>query len=263
MTNNNFVSAEYEAPLDLLTARVVLITGAGNGIGRALAIAAAGHGASVVLLDRDVKQLEAVYDEIENNGGPQPAIYPLNLEAATPNDYHDLVGSLEQTFGRLDALVHNAANLGRPAPLDHYDVEAWYRAMQTNLNAPFLLTRAALPLLKRSPAASLVFVSDSVGRQGKAYWGAYGASKAGLEGLMQTLAAELTDSKIRVNSIDPGPVRTKLRRDAYPAENADALPPPEAVVPALLYLLGDDSATLHGRALSVAPRLAAAGTRVS
>lgn len=251
------ISAAYDAPLDLLTQRVVLITGAADGIGRALALSAAGHGATVVLLDRNVRKLELVYDEIENNGGPQPAIYPLNLETATPEHYQELAATLEQNFGRLDALVHNAASLGRLAPLEHADVGSWFGTLQINLTAPFLLTQACLPLLRRGEAGSIIFLGDGVGRQGKAYWGAYGVSKFGLEGLMQILADELAENtQVRVNSVDPGAVRTALRRNAYPAENGDRLATPERVVGGLLYLLGPEARHLHGQTLRIDPTAA-------
>lgn len=251
--------ADYAPPLDLLKARVILITGAADGIGRALAVQAAAHGATVVLLDKDVRRLETVYDEIESNGGPQPAIYPLNLEGATPDDYVELAATLERNFGELNGLVHNAANLGRPAPMELYDVEAWYRVLQTNLSAPFLLTRACLPLMRRSRESALVFMSDESGRVGKAYRGAYGVTKAGLEGMMRILAEELENTPVRVNSVDPGPVRTALRRSAYPAENPDTLPTPKQIAPSLLYLLGSEGRHLHGQALTFTPPAAESG----
>jgi NAD(P)-dependent dehydrogenase (short-subunit alcohol dehydrogenase family) len=241
---------DSEPPLDFLQGRVVLITGAAAGIGRALALQAAAHGATVVLLDRYVRQLEQVYDKIEASGGPQPAIYPLNLEGAVPDDYADLAQSLEQNFGALHGLVHNAAVLGTPAPIELYNPETWLRTLHVNLNAPFLLTRACLPLLKRTPGASIVYLSDAAGRTSLPYWGAYGVSKAGLEGLMRTVAAELAGSRdVRVNSVDPGPIRTALRTSAYPAEEQSRLPLPDAAARQLLYLLGQDARHLHGESL--------------
>jgi NAD(P)-dependent dehydrogenase (short-subunit alcohol dehydrogenase family) len=251
------IPSDYAPSLDLLQGRVILITGAAAGIGRALALQAAGHGATVVLLDRDVRQLEQVYDAIEVNGGPQPAIYPFNLEGATPDDYTELAESLDKNFGALHGLVHNAAVLGTPAPIELYNPETWLRTLHVNLNAPFLLTRACLPLLKRTPGASIVYLSDDSGRRGRPYWGAYGVSKAGLEGLMRIVAAELADTRdVRVNSVDPGPVRTALRVSAYPAEDQTQLPLPDAAAQQLLYLLGQDARHLHGESLTLELRAA-------
>ena len=238
----------YTPPSDLLTGRVILITGAGDGIGRAVACSCAAHGATVVLLGRTIAKLEAVYDTIDTAGHPQPAIYPMNLEGATPKDYVDLATTLEREFGRLDGLVHNAAILGGLAPLAHQDVELWFKVMQVNLNAPFLLTRACLGLLMQAPDASVVFSADQVGRKGRAYWGAYGVSKFGIEGMSQILAQEMeTNTHVRVNTLDPGAVRTRMRTLAYPGENALANPEPDSVVPAYLYLLGPDSRGVTGR----------------
>lgn len=229
--------------------RTLLITGAGAGIGRATAVAAAAAGATVVLLDNQVSALEAVYDEIEAGGHPQPAIYPLDLLGAAPDDHAVLAERLDESFGGLHGLLHNAAELGKPAPLAHYQPESWLRTLQVNLNAPFLLTRACLPLLLRSEAARVVFVSDAAGREGRAYQGAYGVAKFGLEGLMQTLTAELpADSPLAAASLDPGPCRTALRRHAYPAEDPAAVPPPDRAARALLYLLDPAQPVDNGRA---------------
>lgn len=238
----------YTPPADLLADRVILITGAGDGIGRAVALACAAHGATVVLLGRTIGKLEAVYDEIEAAGHPQPAIYPMNLEGSTPKDYEDLARTLEREFGRLDGLLHNAAILGGLAPLAHQDVELWFKVLQVNLNAPFLLTRACLALLMKSPDASVIFTSDRVGRTGRAYWGAYGVSKFGIEGMSQILAQELeANTSVRVNSLDPGAVQTRLRTLAYPGENVLANPTPETIMDPYLYLLGPDSKGITGR----------------
>ncbi len=241
----------YRPIPDLLQSRVILVTGAGDGIGKTAAKRFAAHGATVVLLGRTVTKLEAVYDEIEGSGHPQPAIYPMNLEGAAPKDYQDLADTLEREFGRLDGLLHNAANLGSLTPLEHYDLELWAKVMQVNLHAPFLLTRACLPVLRRSPDPSVVFTSSALGRAGRAYWGAYAISNFAVEGMMQVLADELQSKpQIRVNSIDPGWVRTALYSRAYPGRDPASLPPPEDIMPAYLYLLGPDSRGITGRALS-------------
>ena len=231
-----------------LRERIILVTGAANGIGAALAHGCAVHGATVVLLDKVVRNLEQVYDRIEAAGAPQPAIYPMDLEGAAEKDYFDLAATLEREFGRLDGLVHNAAMLAALIPTAHFEAELWQRILQINLNAPFMLTRACLAPLMQSQDASIIFSSDSVGRHGKAYWGAYGVSKAGTENLMQILADELeTNTPIRVNSVNPGPVATALRNLAYPGENPDRLAKPEDVLLPYLYLLGADSRGISGQ----------------
>lgn len=244
------MTLDYHPPADLLRDRVILVTGAGDGLGRAVALACAAHGATLVLLGRNEAKLEKVYDAIEGAGRPRPAMVPLNLESATPQEYQQLAETLEGELGRLDGLIHNAADLGVPSPLGHYDVKVWHRVMQVNLNAPFMLTRACLPLLQRTGDASVVFTSADVGRRGRAYWGAYGASKAGLEGLMQVLAHEMEGTPVRVNSVDPGRLRTNLRAKAYPGEDPNTVPLPETAVPLYLYLMGPDSREVHGQALT-------------
>ena len=240
----------------LLHERVILITGAANGIGRAVAGTCAAHGASVILLDRDVRGLEQAYDEITAAGHPEPALYPLDLKGATPDDYATLADTIEKEFRHLDGLVHNAAYLGALVPFANYDHELWFETLQINLNAPYLLTMACLGLLQQSHDASIVFAADVAGRHGKAYWGAYAVSKAGAEGFMQILADELeANTSIRVNSLDPGPVRTALRRLAYPYEERNSLPGPADVVKPFLFLLGPDSKGITGQQLSTADLL--------
>ncbi len=233
---------EYNPPQDLLHGRTILVTGAGDGIGRTAAKTFATHGATVILLGRTIPKLEKVYDEIEELGGAQPAIYPMNLEGATPRDFHELAETLSQEFGSLEGLLHNAAILKVLSRIDDYDPQTWLSVIQTNLNAPFLLTQNLLPLLRKANDASVLFTSDHVGRAGKAYWGAYGVSKFGIEGLMQILAEETRDSSaIRVNSIAPGPTRTSLRTTAYPGEDKNSVKQAESLMPLYLWLMGPDS----------------------
>lgn len=240
----------YSAPQDLLKGRVILVTGAGDGIGRACALSCAAHGASVVLLGRTLSKLEAVYDEIEAAGHPQPAICPLNLETAAEKDYDELADQLFDTFGKLDGLVHNAALLGPRTLLDSVKNEAWQQLMQVNVNAPFALTKAMMPLLRAAPDASVIFVSSSVGRKARAYWGPYAVSKFAIEGLMQVMADEQEGtSEIRVNSVNPGATRTAMRKAAYPAEEPEKNPEPAQIMPVFLYLLGPDSKGVNGQAL--------------
>lgn len=241
---------DYSAPADLLKGRVILITGAGDGIGRACAFSCAAHGATVVLVGKTLSKLEAVYDQIEAAGHPQPAICPLNLETAVQKDYEDLADQLFDTFGKLDGLVHNAALLGPRTLMDSVKTEAWLQLMQVNVNAPFILTKAMMPLLRAAPEASIVFVSSSVGRKGRAYWGPYAVSKFALEGLMQVLADEQDGtSAIRANSVNPGATRTAMRAKAYPAEEPERNPDPEQIMPVFLYLLGPDGRGTNGQAL--------------
>lgn len=237
----------YKPAADILKQRTILVTGAGNGLGRATALAAAAHGATVILLGRNTHNLEKVYDEIEQAGHPLPAIYPLNLEGASYKDYQDLATVFEKEFGQLDGIVHNAAIYGQVTNLGAMDIETWYTVMQVNLNAPFMLTHACLELLKKSQDASIVFVTDDKRR---AYWGAYGASKAGLDGLMKILADELeTNTNVRANSFNPGPIRTHMRTSTYPGENPQEVPTPDNVTPALIYLLGADGKQSTGQEL--------------
>lgn len=238
----------YSAPADLLRDRVILITGASDGIGRAVAKAAAAHGARVILHGRNVKRLEAVYDAIVAAGQPRPSILPLDLEKAGQAEYDALVAALEKEFGRLDALLHNAGMLGERAPVEHYDVAKWLRAMHVNANVPFILTQRCLPLLRQSKDASIIFTSSGVVPRPRAYWGAYLPSKWASDGLMRMLADELENQPtMRVNSIDPGPVRTNLRLQAYPAEDRSALADPGSIVAPYLFLMGPDSKGISGR----------------
>lgn len=240
---------EYSPENALLAGRTILVTGAGDGIGRAVSLALALNGATVILLGRTLSKLEAVYDQIEAAGGVQPAIYPLNLEGATEHDYLEMAEKLEVEFGSLEGLLHNAAQLQLLSRIDDYDMQTWFQVMQSNLHGPFLLTQACLPLLRRAEDASLLFTSDHLGRKAKAYWGAYAVSKFGIEGLMQVMAEELSNSNIRVNSFAPGPTRTKLRAIAYPGEDPGTLKSPEQLTPYYLWLLGPGSLGTTGMAL--------------
>ncbi len=240
---------DYQAPADLLKDRIILVTGAGSGIGRTAAKTYAAHGATVVLVGRTVSKLESVYDEIEAAGHPKPAIVPMNFEGVAIKDYEELAMTLEDNFGKLDGLLHNAGILGDRSPVELYDPELWNRVMHVNATAPFQLSRAMIPLLRKSDAASIIFTSSGVGRQAKAYWGAYAVSKFAVEGLSQLLSEELDDERnnVRVNSLNPGATRTNMRAHAYPAENPNQNPTPEEIMPAYLYLMGNDSAGVNGQ----------------
>jgi len=245
----------YQSPDQLLADKTILVTGAGDGIGRAAALCFARYGATVVLLGKTVAKLEAVYDDIEQAGYPQAAIYPLHLGGANREDYRDLASSLEQTFGHLDGLLHNASMLGDRKPIAQTNSDEWHQVMQVNVNAQFMLTQALLPLLEQAASASIIFTSSSVGRQGRAYWGPYAVSKFATEGLMQTLAQELANtSSVRVNSLNPGATDTAMRRTAYPAENPSQNPAADAIMPLYLYLMGEDSIGITGQALDAQPK---------
>jgi NAD(P)-dependent dehydrogenase (short-subunit alcohol dehydrogenase family) len=232
---------------NLLQGRIILVTGAGAGIGAEAARTCARFGATVVLVGRTQKKLEAVYDAIEAAGGPQPVIFVMDFAKAQGDDYQNLHDGLEQEFGRLDGLLNNASILGARSPIEHHDVKTWLETIHINLNAPFILTQTLLPLLHKSADPSIVFTSSGVGRKGKAFWGAYAASKFGTEGLMQTLADEVTD--IRVNCINPGATRTAMRKAAYPGEDPNRLKIPSDIMAPYMYLLGPDSKGLTGRSI--------------
>ncbi|GHA86493.1 YciK family oxidoreductase [Modicisalibacter luteus] len=245
---------DYQAPPNLLKDRVILVTGAGDGIGRAAALAYAQHGATVVLLGRTIAKLETVYDEIEDTGSPQPAIYPLNFEGATLKDYQDMADTLHKEFGRLDGVLHNAGLLGRITPFEQYNPELWDQVMQVNVNGPVWMTQALLPLLKAAEHASVIFTSSSVGRKGRAFWGAYAVSKFATEGFVEVLADELENlTSIRVNSINPGATRTQMRKTAFPGEDPSTLRTPQEIMPTYLWLMGPDSQGCSGARLDAQP----------
>jgi NAD(P)-dependent dehydrogenase (short-subunit alcohol dehydrogenase family) len=241
---------DYAPPGRILEHKVILVTGAGDGIGAAVARLLAAHGASVVLLGRTVKKLETVYDQIVEASGPMPAIFPMDLLRATPDDAVRLAEGIHDTFGRLDGVLHNAGVLGMMAPIAHYEPQTWLEVMQVNVNAPFLLTTTVLPLLERSDDARVVFTSSGVGRRGRAHWGAYAVSKFATEGLAQVLADETgAQGRIKVVCINPGGTRTPMRASAFPAEDPARLRTPESIAPAYLYLFGPEGAALHGQSV--------------
>lgn len=205
----------YKPAPDLLKQRIILVTGAGDGIGAAAAKAFANHGATVILLGRNTRKLEKIYDEIEQKSGPQPGLATFDLEKASHEQYLELADLLAKEFGHLDGILHNAGLLGTLTPLAQYDLKQWAQLMQVNLHAPYLLTRAMLPLLKKSADASVLFTSSGVSQKGRAYWGAYAITKAAADNMMEIWADELeTNTNIRVNSINPGAVRTAMRARA-------------------------------------------------
>jgi NAD(P)-dependent dehydrogenase (short-subunit alcohol dehydrogenase family) len=217
--------------------KVILVTGATGGYGKAISQIYAEAGATVILLGKNVRLLENLYDEIENAGYPTPAIYPLNLEGAVEKDYYDMAQNIEKEFGRLDGLIHTAAVLGTRTPFTHSETDNWYKVMQINLNGPYMMTKHCIPLMKKSEHASIIFMTDSkIG----AYWDAYSVSKQGLNALMENLAAEFEGSNLHVNSFNPGPSKTRLQIQAYPAAtDNDSLPEPLDHKTLLLYMMSN------------------------
>ena len=236
----------YEAPAGLLQDRVILITGASDGIGRALALKVAELGARVIIHGRNVKKLESVYDEVEALGAPRPSIAVLDFASAPAEAYTSLADSLQDEFGRLDGLVLNAGMLGERYSIEQYDAGLWQTVMHVNLTAAFAMTQVCLPLLHAAEDPSVIFTSSGVGREGRAYWGAYAVSKFALEGLSQVLADEHRHGKLRSNCVNPGATRTDMRLAAYPAEDRDKLKAPTEVLAPFIFLLGPDSKGITG-----------------
>ena len=241
---NTFIPSENE-----LTGKVILVTGAGDGIGKAAAIHYAKYGATVILLGKTVKKLEAVYDEIIEAGYPQPAIIPLDLKGATQKNYRDMAATIESEFGRLDGLLQNASVLGALTPFEHILDETWDLVMKVNVTAQFQMTQALMPVLKKSPQASIIFTSSSVGRKGRCFWGTYSISKFATEGMMQVMADEYENTNIRVNCINPGATATTMRARAYPSEDQSQLKTPDEIMPTYLYLMADQSVSVNGQSL--------------
>jgi len=242
--------SSYSYPEDILKDRIILVTGASDGIGKSLACHAARLGAQIILHGKNTKKLEAVYDEIEAlENTPRPSIAVLDLATADSEAYASLARLIEEEFGRLDGLVHNAGILGDRLSIEQYDVREWQRVLHINLTAAFVLTQVLLVLLKKAADPSIIFTSSGVGRVGKPFWGAYSVSKFGTESLSQILAAENEHTSLRVNCINPGATRTKMRLAAYPAENRDALKTPQDILPAYIYLLGPESQGVTGQSI--------------
>ena len=238
----------YQDKSDLLRNRVILITGAGDGIGAVAAKQFAAHGATVILLGRTIKKLEAVYDAIKNAGHPEPAIYPLNLEGATVKDYEDMAYAIQSELGQLNGILHNAAMLGETTPIKYYPVDLWQRVMHVNLTAPFMLTRACLTLLQQSNDPRIAFTLHKLE---SAYWGAYAVSKAALGNLVKILADELENNpRIAVNAIQPGDVQSPLIARAYPGKDLKSLPAIESIMPTYLYLMSADSKDVTGKIIN-------------
>ncbi|MGF1772172.1 YciK family oxidoreductase [Vibrio wakamikoensis] len=245
---------EYSTAPNALQGKVILVTGAGAGIGRQAALSYAEHGATVILLGRNVNNLELVYDEIEKRGCPQPAIIPLDLKGATKQNYVDMAETIESQFGQLDGVLHNAGVLGTLSPFDQIDEETFDDVMQINVKAEFLMMQALLPILKKADAARIVFTSSTVGHSGRAFWGTYAISKFAVEGMMQILADELSDTAVRVNAINPGATRTRMREKAYPGEDANTLKTPLDIMPLYLHLMDPSVTNVNGQCIDAQPK---------
>lgn len=241
---------DYKYPQDVLRDRIILITGASDGIGHVLALNVAQLGAQVILHGRNVAKLEKVYDEIEAiDGAARPSIAVMDLATANSDAYQSLAENLEKEFGRLDGLVLNASILGDRFSIEQYDAATWQKVMHVNVTSAFALTQVCLPMLHRSNDASVIFTSSGVGRTGRAFWGAYAVSKFATEGLSQVLADEHQDGTLRFNCINPGATRTNMRLEAFPAEDRDVLKTPQDILPTYVYLLGPDSKGVTGQSL--------------
>jgi NAD(P)-dependent dehydrogenase (short-subunit alcohol dehydrogenase family) len=242
------IPKDFQPGTSLLTGRIIFITGASSGLGRALAIEAACAGATVILSGRNSAKLERVYDHILALGAPTPAIAVLDLATASAVEYDGLARIIGEEFGRLDGLVHAAGLLGDRTPLEQYDVPTWCKVLHVNLTAPFILTQVLLPALRKSADASVIFVSSGVVKRARPFWGAYAVAKSGLESVRGMLYEELESEKnIRINSVNPGRMRTAMRAAAYPAEDPNSLPTPESVSGAFLYLLSALGAKINGQ----------------
>lgn len=245
---------DFQPGSQALANKTILVTGAGDGIGKEAAITFARYGATVILLGKTTAKLEAVYDSIVAAGYPEPAIVPLDLNGASKKNYQDMASTIKAEFGKLDGLLHNAGMLGVLTPFEHIDLETWQKILQVNLTSTMLMTQALLPVMALAPQASLVFTSSGVGRKGRAYWGAYSVSKFGTEGLMQLIADEYEGSTIRTNCINPGATRTKMRTAAYPGENQLSLKTPADLMPLYVYLMSDASIGVNGQSLDAQPK---------
>lgn len=245
---------QYQPAHDLLKGRVILVTGASDGIGRQAALTYAQHGATVVLLGRTIAKLEAVYDEIEQAGYPTAAIMPMDLKGASKADYLGMIDTIEDQLGQLDGLLHNAGELGVLGPFETIQEDMFDEVMQVNVKSQFLMTQAALPLLRKSSDASIIFTSSGVGRKGRAFWGSYSISKFATEGMMEVLADELTNTTVRANAINPGATRTRMRAKAFPAEDSNQLKTAGDLMPLYLYLMGPDSKAENGKTIDAQPK---------
>lgn len=245
----------FQPKPDCLKGKNILITGAGDGIGKVAALTYAKYGATVLLLGKTTSKLEAVYDQIEADGGAQPAMLPMNLENASYPEMQQLAIMIEREVGHLDGVLHNAGVLGVLTPLEMYDPIIFEQVMKVNFNATFMLTQALFPLLKAAQSGSVIFTSSGVGSQPRAFWGAYALSKLAVEGMSDIFTQETQKTTtLRFNCINPGATRTQMRASAYPSENPNTLLMPEALMNAYVGLMTDEMAGVKGQVISLQPK---------
>jgi NAD(P)-dependent dehydrogenase (short-subunit alcohol dehydrogenase family) len=249
-----FTMHNYTPQKRFLDNKTILVTGAGDGIGKQAALHYGKYGATVILLGKTVEKLESVYDQIISNGGTEPAIVPLDLKGATAKHYRDMASTINDQFGCLDGLLHNASVLGHLGPFAQISEQDWQNVFQVNVTSQFLMTQALLPNLKKASHASVIFTTSSVGLKGRAYWGPYSISKFATQGMMQILADEYDNSTIRFNCINPGGTKTAMRAKAFPAENADHLKTPKQIMSLYLYLMNNEVSTENGLTFDAQPK---------
>jgi NAD(P)-dependent dehydrogenase (short-subunit alcohol dehydrogenase family) len=252
MTSAGFLPEPHEPPRDLLAGRVILVTGAGQGLGREVALACAAHGATVALLGRNVEKLEATYDAIAAAGGPDPALAPLDLASAGTPEFEALAALLRRDLGGLAGIAHCASHFVPLGPLANQALELWLELLRVNLAAPFALTRACLPLLSAAPDSSVVFTGETHGAHPRAYWGGFAVGKSALSTLAAIWADELEHAgKPRMNVLIPGPLDSPQRARSHPGEDRSKLRKPADAARAFLHLLGPTSRGTSGRTLEL------------
>lgn len=244
----------YQPTANFLADKTILVTGAGDGIGKEASLQYAKYGATVILLGKTVAKLESVYDQIMAQGGPEPAIIPLDLAGATVKHYQEMAATIDSQFTTLDGVLHNASMLGHLEPFAGISQTDWQQVMQVNLNSQFYMTQALLPVLQKAPKASMIFTTSSVGLKGRAYWGSYAISKFATQGMMEVLADEYENTTLRFNCINPGATRTKMRAQAFAAEDASKLKTPADIMSVYLYLMSHDSLGETGKTFHAQPK---------
>lgn len=254
MTINHDAIRQFAYQADSLKDKIILVTGAGDGIGKVAALTYAKCGATVLLLGKTQSKLEAVYDEIEELGLPEPAILPMDLETASFAQMNELATLIEKEFGHLDGVLHNAAILGALTPLEMYDPITFEQVMRVNSTAVFMLTQALLPLLRTATSGSVVFTSSGVAKP-RAFWGAYALSKQSLEGMATIFTQETQNmTALRFNCINPGATRTNMRAHAFPGEDPYTLKTPEEIMSAYVYLMTDLASGVKGEVIDCQPK---------